>query len=159
VTLDDWASRWGVHPAALVELRMEFMAEAPAQTVKRKSGEEGQVSNDVRLEIASECDGRLFRNNVGAGYMKDGSFIRFGLANESKKMNETFKSSDLIGLKPVLITTEMVGTTIGQFVARESKRPGWVYRGTPREVGQLNFLKFVLTKGGDAAFVTGKGSF
>jgi hypothetical protein len=70
-------------------------------------------------------------------------------------MNSAIKSSDLIGLQPVLITAQHVGSIFGQFVAREVKGPRWRYAGTPREQAQLQFLTIVLSLGGDAKFTTG----
>jgi hypothetical protein len=65
-----------------------------------------------------------------------------------------FKSSDLIGIRPV----SFGGCHFGQFVARECKAPGWEYTGTLREKAQLNFLEFIASMGGDACFCTGEGT-
>ena len=108
----------------------------------------------VRLRASQRGD-RLWRNNNGAGTLSNGSFVRWGLANETEAMNRSLKSSDLIGIRPVTITPEMVGRTIGQFVSRECKRSGWKYRGTPRELAQKAWIDLVNTLGGDAAFTTG----
>lgn len=104
---------------------------------------------------ATSSGARLWRNNVGAGKLEGGSFLRWGLANESEAMNKHIKSSDLIGITPVVITAEMVGQTVGVFTAREIKRPGWKYTGTDREKAQLRFIELVNAMGGDAAFSTG----
>lgn len=118
---------------------------------------EAAVGVQVRLE-ASRLGIRLWRNNVGAGYMQDGSFIRWGLCNDSAAVNAKIKSADLIGIRPVLITPEMVGRTIGQFVSREVKAADWRWRGTDRERAQLAWAELVNSLGGDAAFTTGPGS-
>lgn len=105
---------------------------------------------------ASSLGIKLWRNNVGAMKTPGGSFVRYGLANDSAMLNEIFKSSDLIGIKPVTITPEMVGTVIGQFIAREVKHEGWKYTGTQRERAQKAFLDLVNKLGGDANFTTGE---
>ena len=111
----------------------------------------------VRLE-AARLGILLWRNNVGAGLLQDGSFIRWGLANDSTQMNRQIKSADLIGIRPLLITPAHVGHTIGQFVSRECKRPGWKWSGNERELAQLEWAKLVNGAGGDAAFATGEGT-
>jgi hypothetical protein len=90
--------------------------------------------------------------------MDDGSFIRFGLANESAQMNKLLKSSDLIGIDGRPIEQREVGLPRGRFVGREMKAPGWVYTGTEREVAQRAFGLLVLALGGDFAFATGPGT-
>lgn len=118
---------------------------------------EEAVKNRVRLEAAN-IGIRLWRNNVGAMHTDDGRFIRFGLANDSKAVNELIKSGDLIGIKPVMITVEMIGKTIGQFISREVKRSNWRYAGTPREQAQLRWIELINSLGGDACFVNTEGT-
>ena len=101
----------------------------------------------------------LFRNNIGAGYFKNGTFVRFGLANESAQMNKRLASSDLIGIRPIRITPDMVGSVVGQFLAIEVKPKRWKYRGGPstkgqREEAQKRFIDLVKQHGGDACFMT-----
>lgn len=118
---------------------------------------ESTVSNDIRLE-ASQLGYRLWRNNVGALSTPSGQFIRFGLANDSAQLNKVIKSADLIGIKPILITPEHVGMTIGQFISREVKHAGWKYTGTERERAQLAWADLINSLGGDACFTTGRGT-
>jgi hypothetical protein len=114
---------------------------------------ETDVQQTARIE-ASEDGARLWRNNSGALFDERGRLVRYGLCNESKKMNDEIKSSDLIGVRPILITPEMVGTVIGQFVAIECKPEAWKFTGTLREVAQKKFIDLVNALGGFAKFTT-----
>lgn len=154
--LDHWAARWGLPAEAVADLR-RLMGAIDTDPVGRPDTPEGAVQTAIRLE-ASRLGMRLWRNNVGAGRLENGSFVRWGLCNDSEQMNRSTKSSDLVGIRPRLITADMVGHTIGQFVAREVKRGGWRYTGTDREVAQLRFIELVTSLGGDAAFTTGEGA-
>ena len=116
---------------------------------------ESDVTDAIRA-AASREGVRLWRNNVGAGKLENGSFIRWGLANESPAMNRALKSADLVGIRPVLIGPEHLGRTLGVFVSREMKAPGWVFRGTEREIAQQAWLDLVTGLGGDARFSTGE---
>lgn len=152
----DWVVRWNIPPGAIAELQSRVLGlDGTPGAAAGKS--EAAVQSQVRLE-ASRKGGRLWRNNVGAGYAEDGSFMRWGLANDSAAVNRLVKSADLIGLRPVTITKAHVGQVIGQFVSREVKAAGWKYRGTEREVAQLNWATLVNTLGGDARFATGEGT-
>ena len=62
------------------------------------------------------------------------------------------------GELPEPVTPAHVGTVIGRFTSREIKAAGWAYRGTDREVAQLNWATLVNTLGGDACFATGEGT-
>ena len=114
---------------------------------------EAQLQNDVRLE-ASRLGMRLWRNNVGVAVNRNGRPVRYGLCNDSAAMNKQLKSSDLIGIQPVLITEDMVGTTIGQFVAYECKAPGWTLKNTEHEQAQQRFIALVISLGGMARFIS-----
>lgn len=156
MNLHAWAQRWNVPYAALHELQQAFgqLNNDPPHMAGKS---EGAVQSLVRLE-ATRKGKRLFRNNVGAGYLQDGSFIRWGLANDSATVNAVCKSSDLIGISPEIITAADVGQPRGRFIAREIKEGGWNYSGTEREIAQLKFLQIVAAMGGDAAFATGEGT-
>ena len=80
---------------------------------------------------------RLWRNNTGALVDQQGRFMRFGLCKGS---------SDLIGLRALEVTPEMVGQRIAQFVALEIKAAGGVV--SPE---QRAFLRLVQKLGGAAA--------
>lgn len=89
----------------------------------------------------------LWRNNRGSFQDVTGRWVRYGLANDSKKLDEVFKSSDLIGITPVTIGVEHVGMKLGVFTAVEVKAPG--ARTDPgRLEAQMNFLRLVTKLGG-----------
>ena len=146
-----WAQRWGVSTAAIRDLAAIFGADAHlGQPVTARPGEsEASVQARVRLDAAQRGI-VLWRNNVGAF-----GPVRYGLANDSAAVNHRIKSSDLIGIRPTVVTPDMVGMLIGRFVARECKRAGWSYTGDSRERAQLRYLEIVTSLGGDAGFATG----
>ena len=117
---------------------------------------EATIQAKVRL-AASAAGWALWRNNVGVLLDSRGIPVRYGLANDSKAVNGQFKSGDLIGIRPVVVTADMVGSCIGQFVSRECKREGWKYRESdPHERAQERWKEMVNFYGGDAAFTMGE---
>ena len=105
--------------------------------------------------LIEELHGRAWRNNSGAYQDEHGNFIRYGLNNESKKVNEKVKSSDLICIVPTLITPQMVGYHLGVFTALEIKRPGWkLLPSDKRGEAQARFHQIVRNACGFAGFVT-----
>ena len=117
---------------------------------------EATIQAQVRL-AASQAGMKLWRNNVGVLMDSRGIPVRFGLANDSKAVNLSVKSGDLIGIEPVLITPDMVGKTIGRFVSYECKAPGWKYNPNDgRDVAQLRWIEIVTAMGGRAKITTGE---
>lgn len=117
---------------------------------------ERDAQDAVRLE-ASQRGVRLWRNNVGAVTTDDGRHVRFGLANDSSRMNAMVKSADLIGITPVVITPDMVGKTIGVFTSIEVKGPRWLPGQTDtRTLAQRHWQQLVRALGGIAMFSKGK---
>ena len=159
MNLNEWAIKWGVSFEAVEDLRREmgYLNIKTTPLTPKSDLSEAAVQNNVRLE-ASNKGLRLYRNNVGAGYMQDGSFMRWGLCNESTQMNKNVKSSDLIGIRPILIEQHHIGQIIGQFVARETKPGYWNFANNEHENAQLKFLEIIMSLGGDAAFATGEGT-
>jgi hypothetical protein len=153
--LEQWAEKWKIHDLAILDLLESIGLDSGRKVVDGIS--EASISNKIRLE-ASDRGCRLWRNNVGASVMADGSFIRYGLANDSSQLNKKIKSADLIGIRPIVIEPWMVGSTIGQFVSREVKRSNWRFTGTDREKAQAAWALLIISLGGDACFATGEGT-
>lgn len=155
--INNWALRNGISAQALAELRVIFGIDGDHVMPEGSGVSESAVQAIVRLEAVRKGV-RLFRNNVGALLDNRNIPVRFGLANDSKQLNERIKSGDLIGWRPVLITQQHIGYTIAQFVSRECKRPNWRYTATDREIAQLSWAQLVIAGGGDAAFCMGEGT-
>jgi hypothetical protein len=145
LTLIEWALKWNISPNALKELAQTCMHFGDEENTKP----EASVQREVRLE-AARLDKLLFRNNRGAGKMESGNFVRYGLANDSKKLGDAVKSADLIGIERVVITEDMVGKFIGRFLSVEVKAGNWRYTGTPEEVAQVSWATTVNHYGGRA---------
>jgi len=116
----------------------------------------GDARQQQLIRLESERRGTpLLRNNSGACLDSTGRMVRYGLGNDSQKTNAVFKSSDLIGIWPVMVTPEMVGRTLGVFLAVEVKPLGWTLRpGDDRAQGQAAFGKWVTDHGGIFMFAT-----
>ena len=153
-TYDDWVAAYPEAAAALTPL-------LTAQVTHRNGGSEARAQQRVRVSVA-EQGGMAWRNNTGATPAKCPDCgarqvpVRYGLANDSARLNERIKSSDLILAIPRVIRPEHVGTTIAQFGAVECKRPGWKYTGKGRETGQAAWLALIAKLGGYATFSTGE---
>lgn len=164
MTFNEWARK---HPQAAYELSL-VTAQQPVIDTAHAGHDEAYAQQQARFALA-RAGGLAWRNNVGATpakidttcprcsfkYEVKQRIVRYGLANDSHQLNSVVKSSDLIGVLPRNITPDMVGTTIGQFVAVECKRPGWHFTGKGREEAQQAFLSLVLQRGGVAQFSTG----
>lgn len=152
-----WAVKHRVSHEALAELTHIFGMVAVAST-DVTGASEAAVQAQVRLEAARLGNVKLWRNNVGVLTDDRGVPVRYGLANDSSRLNKTIKSADLIGWRSLLITPSHVGSRIAQFVSRECKRPGWQYSGTEHEQAQLRWVEVVTADGGDACFANGEGT-
>lgn len=144
-----WCERW---PEAAAELTAAILKPSDYSEPFHNASET-DVSNYARLR-ESERGGRLFRNNTGAGTLQNGSFIRWGLANDSQRLNEHIKSADLIGIRPIEINDSHIGSTIGQFLSFEAKRPGWKFSGNAHEMAQLRWGQLIISLGGIAIMGT-----
>ena len=99
-----------------------------------------QSEHEIQQRIRLACGRgavRLWRNNTGALVDQQGRFVRFGLCKGS---------SDLIGLRSLEITPELVGRRIARFVALEIKTDSGSV--SPE---QWAFLQLVTQLGGVAA--------
>ncbi len=118
---------------------------------------ETSVSARVQIEAAN-LNILLMRNNVGVAIDETGRHIRYGLMNESKKVNSQFKSSDLIGITPVMIGPQHIGRVLGVFTALETKRGDWTLRpGDDHAQAQIRFLDLVKRYGAIGGIVTDAG--
>lgn len=97
---------------------------------------ETPIMQAIRLAVGGRDDARLFRNNVGLFYTRDGRPIRCGLCAGS---------SDQVGWRSVVVTPRLVGRRIAVFTALEIKTA------TGRvDPAQINFIDQVQLAGGIA---------
>lgn len=115
--------------------------------------DENTVQQEVQIQ-ARYFDSHLMRNNSGELPDKYGRPVRYGLGNISKDHNKDVKSSDLIGFTKVVVTPDMVGTTVAIFTAIEVKKEAWNpnKKLDKRETAQNNFIQWVINNGGIASF-------
>lgn len=108
---------------------------------------ESNTQKLIMLALSKLSHVRIFRNNTASGWA--GKSIQQGNDRLVKnayplKAGLCTGSSDLIGIRTITITADMVGKTIGQFVACEVKR-------SPKEEPtpeQINFINMVNSRGG-----------
>lgn len=120
-----------------------------------------ESSVQQRIRLAAAYDGiDLWRNNVGVLLDSTGRPVRYGLANDSVKLNQELKSSDLIGPTPLFIMPHHVGMILGVFSAIECKEEGWQFpqptnhKEYDRAIAQSRFHDKVRGAGGYAGFAT-----
>ena len=145
---DQWAARW---PQAAAELVNAMADTEPTRLAAPAS--EARAQQEARMQ-AGRMGGVLWRNNVGATKAKEVhvcprctfSFeevkppLRYGLCNDSEKLNAKVKSSDLIGIYPYVVQPQDVGRTLGLFWAVEVKAPGEsINLRDERQKGQASF--------------------
>ena len=118
---------------------------------------EADVQAHIRLAV-SKMGWTIWRNNVGVLKDARGVPVRYGLANDSARVNAVFKSADLIGIRPLVITQEMVGRTVGQFVSIECKAGNWTPGKDKHFAAQANWRDKVRLLGGYAIIATGSFS-
>lgn len=124
--------------------------------------EETNIVNTIMKDV-SPSGVRIFRNTRGVFYTLDSvkGLIAAAMSLNIARIKSAAAAlrqvaagllaagaSDLIGFKPVLITQEMVGTTLAVFVAMEVKTA--TGRASPE---QAHFVEFVNKNGGLAGIV------
>lgn len=158
MTYGQWAAKYPEAAAAQAEL----LGAVPwAPYVQHDVKSEAWAQQQDRMTIA-RAGGMTWRNNVGATPTKcpdcgaKHAPVRYGLANDSTKLNKVVKSHDLIGIMPRHITAADVGQVIGQFISIESKRPGWTFDPlSEHEQAQAAWGSIIERLGGIATFSTG----
>ena len=92
---------------------------------------ETEIQQHIRLALGTRSDLRLFRNNTGTlPDPRTGRPVQFGLARGS---------ADLIGLRTVTITPDMVGQQVAVFTSIEVKTP--TGRVSPDQTAWLNMVQ------------------
>lgn len=163
MNLEQWAIDYQVPYAAVAALH-QLMGLNGRDHMPEKSGVSEAAVDSVLVLEAARLDIPLWRNNCGALRDEHDRLIRYGLANSTKDENKLIASADRIGIRRRLVTSAMVGQHVGQFVSRETKKVGWVFKGGDtkegmREEAQLRWAQLILSYGGDAGFCTGQGTF
>jgi len=118
---------------------------------------EAEAKEAVLLR-AGQWGSRLFKNNSGVAYTEGGRPVFFGLGNEGKKDDDSFRTPDDVGWTMVTITPEMVGKKVAVFTCIDSKKVGFVvkmnYSKGTREYGQKKFFDLVTSANGIAGFAS-----
>ncbi len=130
-----------------IDAHILYLTQATLPRGDFKAHSETDTQQRIRVK-AVELGCVLWRNNSGVLTDKNGRPVRYGLGNDSGKINKVFKSADLIGI--------MRG---GTFIAVECKRPGWTAPENDREKAQWAFLIDVVAKGGMGFFATNVEDF
>ena len=85
-----------------------------------------------------------WRNNRGCA-MVNGRFLRYGIPEPAgnKEPDDALKGADRIGFSPLVITADMVGSTVAVFTSIEIKG-----HGDRLKEGQRRWHSFVIEHGG-----------
>lgn len=154
-----WAAQWQVPLAAIrdLERRLGIAPELHQLPNPLTGTSEAAVSAEAVRQARDFYGAYLWRNNSGAYDASNppSPGTRWGLGNDSKQVNEVMKTPDFVGIWPLPITPDLVGTTVGQFVGIEMKEHGWRFTGRGRERAQMNFGELVLKLGGRFCFHSG----
>lgn len=101
---------------------------------------ESAINDEIHESTKARQDVKLYRNNRGVAVYGNQQ-VRYGVGPRG--------GSDWIGYRRLLITADMVGKSVAQFVAIEAKRPG-----AKTDDGQQHFIDMVNQDGGRAGCAT-----
>jgi hypothetical protein len=101
---------------------------------------EASVNDDIHGAVKAAPNVKLYRNNRGVAVYGNKQ-VAYGVGPRG--------GSDWIGYRRVLITSDMIGSFIAQFVAIEAKRPG-----EKADDNQQRFIDQVNAAGGCAGMAT-----
>lgn len=101
---------------------------------------ESAVNDDIYAAVRDHPRVKLYRNNRGVAVYGNKQ-VAYGVGPKG--------GSDWIGYRRVLVTADMLGSTIAQFVALEAKRPG-----EHADDNQQRFIDKVKADGGCAGVAT-----
>lgn len=102
---------------------------------------EADVNDTIREFSAKRDDLVLWRNNRGEALTSNGATVRYGVGPNG--------ASDWIGYRVLVVTPDMVGCEIAQFIAVEAKAPD----AGPPDDAQFRFISRVNVAGGKAIVV------
>lgn len=151
MTFNEWQQR---HPIAAAEL-LNTVIHPDITEPNIHTTESAVQSASVYRGAQLGCF--LGRNNNGAysEHKPPSPGTRWGWCNDSKKINDVFKTPDLIGYYCHTVTPSDVGRTIAVFMGPEIKKPGWSLRPSDkRAAAQLNCINKIVNDGGIAGFVS-----
>lgn len=137
-TLD---SQW---PRPREDTALQRLIDKHKPTPKRKAAKPDGGIVPGLIRTAGLFGTTLYRNNVGTLQDRHGHYVTYGLC---------LGSSDCIGYTPVVVTQEMVGTTLAVFTAVEAKKEGRDTTDKDRKRRQGAFLDAVRSAGGIGAIV------
>jgi len=108
------------------------------------------IQQEIRLHSQKAYPGlRLFRNECGTAVIKEPGekprHVRYGLSPSSP---------DLVGWRSLVITPDMVGQTIAQFVGIEVKTEEGARKNGPHERRQKKWIDLINQSGGLAFIAT-----
>ncbi len=124
------------------DLKLQALIATYRKQVKPKRRHDETTLNGKLIDAAPKLKAKLYRNNRGAYQTKSGAWIRYGLGNQRER------GSDLIGWRELKITADMVGSTVAQFLAVETKSSDG-----RASTGQNEFIIRVQAAGGIAQIV------